>query len=240
VNAKSPSGRDLFIDDLDRQRYRQLLAREVREREWSVLTYCQMTNHLHALVRTPSPDLGAGFKRIHEDFAQHINRRHLLGGHLFGARFHSKLVRTDGHLVGCLRYIARNPVEACMCSHAREWPWSAHRALAGLAEPPRLLDVGAAYEFLGGRTEDARTNYLQLVAKSNLALLADLERPDSDTWLLAAVDDFSIPICDIAEFLRIGVSTTYRRLAAARENEGSVPSVSGENEGSVPSVSAEG
>jgi REP element-mobilizing transposase RayT len=228
VTAKTPSGRVLFIDDLDRKRYLQLLAREVRDREWSVLTYCLMTNHLHALVRTPAPDLGAGFKRIHENFARHLNHRHRMGGHVFGARFHSKLVRSDGHLLGCLRYIARNPVEAGVCSHARQWRWSAHRALARLEPPPGFLDVAAAYAFLDGCADDARANYLRLVAQSNSALLADLGRPDSDAWLVAALDEFAIPVPDIARFLGIAVSTAYRRLAVARENEGTDPSVSAE------------
>jgi putative transposase len=227
VGAKTPSGRVLFLDDLDRQRYLQLLAREVREREWSVLTYCQMTNHLHALVRTPAPDLGAGFKRVHETFARHLNDRHRMHGHVFGAPFNSKLVRSDRHILGCLRYIARNPVEAQMCSHAREWPWSAHRALAGLARPPSFLDVAGAYESLGGCTDDARTNYLRLVAKSNSALLADLARPDSDAWLVSAIDDFSITVVEIGAFLGVSRSTAYERLAKARRTEGSDPSVRG-------------
>ena len=237
VTGKAPSGRVLFRDDLDRQRYLQLLAREIRERRWSVLTYCQLTNHLHILVRTPEPDLGLGLKRAHEDFARHFNRRHAEGGHLFGGRFHNRVVSTDRHVLGCLRYIARNPVEAGICRQPRDWPWSGHRALAGLAEPPVFLDIGAALAFLGADGGDARVNYLQLVAKSNEALLADLERTGSDQWLTHAVDDFFASVDEIAAFMGVSLATAYRRLAAARENQGSDPSVSRENEGSDPSFS---
>ena len=216
MTAKTPSGRVLFDDDRDRQRYLQLLAREINERKWSLLTYCQLTNHLHVLVQTPSPDLGAGFKRVHEDFARYINRRHVQGGHVFGARFYSRLVSTDRHALACLRYIARNPVEAGICCAAREWPWSAHGALAGLSEPPAFLDVSAAYEFLGTSKREARHEYLRLVAKSNASLLADLTHRERDAWLVTAVDDFSIPVAEIAAFLGLARSTTYQRLAAAR------------------------
>jgi hypothetical protein len=117
---------------------------------------------------------------------------------------------------------------------ARDWPWSAHVALAGLAEPPGFLDVNAAYKLLGADDTQARVNYLQLVSITNTGLLAELARPDTDAWLLGAVDDFSIPIAELARFLKIGLSTAYRRVAIARENEGSGPSFSVGNEGPGP------
>jgi REP element-mobilizing transposase RayT len=234
VIGKTPSGRLLFIDDVDRQRYLQLLAREIREREWRLFTYSQLTNHLHLLVQTPQPDLGAGFKRLHEDYARHVNRRHALGGHVFGGRFYSGIVMTDRHMVGCFRYIARNPIEARICQHPREWPWSAHRALAGLDDPPAFLDVRGAYSHLGANESEARMNYLRLVARSDGALLADIARAESDAWLVSAVDDFRIPIETLGGFLRLGRTRTYERLAEARRTAGSVPPVRFRTLGTVP------
>ena len=225
VIAKSPSGRWLFIDARARQMYLQLVAREVLEREWSILTYCLMTNHVHLLVRTPSPDLGLGFKRINEDFARYVNRSHDLSGHLFGERFYSGLVESDRHAVGCLRYIARNPVRAGICSNADGWTWGAHPALAGIAIPPTFLDVGAAYDLLGADDRHVRTAYRRLVACSDRSLLADLSRPHSDDWLLDAVDNYAIPVAEIAAFLDRTTSRVYRRIAAARATGGTVPGV---------------
>ena len=131
-------------------------------------------------MRTADPDLGDGFKRIHEAFAQAFNTRHRRNGHVFGGRYYSRVVRSDRHLIGCLRYIARNPVRHGACRRARDWPWSAHRALAGLAPAPAFLDVVSAYSHLGEDEDAARLNYLRLVSQSNDALLADLARPDSD------------------------------------------------------------
>jgi len=138
------------------------------------------------------------------------------------------------------RSIARNPVEAGICRRAHDWPWSAHPALAGLVEPAPFLDVGAAYGFLGDDPRRARLEYLRLVAKSNHAMLVELEQPDSDRWLSSAIDNFRITIPEIAAFLDVSVSTTYRRVAKARENEGTVPSFSVEKLGTGPGVSAQG
>lgn len=209
VTARAPYGRVLFIDDHDRVRYLALLAKEVERRSWQPLTYCQMTNHVHLLIRTPETNLSAGMKSMHERFATDLNRRHEQHGHLFGARFGSKLVRNDRHLHGCLRYIARNPVEAGMCRSPADWRWSAHAALAGVIEPSAGVDVTAALEFLGPNLGAARIAYQQLVARSDRDLVRE--------GLASAVDDFGVPASDLAEHLGVHPATAYRRLAAARE-----------------------
>ena len=214
VTARSRSGRLLFNSDHDRQLYLQLLTREVRERGWRVLTFCLLSNHLHLLVRTPDPDLGEGLKGVHGTFSQRINRSRGEGGHLFGERFYNGIVATDRHALGCLRYIARNPVEAGICREPHEWPWSAHRALAGMAPPPRLLDVGAAYEHLGKDAGEARRSYLELVGASNARLVERLIAQGRDDWVAAAHHDFAIPITELAACLAVSRDTVYRRLRA--------------------------
>lgn len=208
MTAKAPYGRVLFIDDQDRVRYLGLLAKEVEEREWQVFTFCEMTNHVHLLIRTRHANLGAGMKSMHERFATDLNRRHTQHGHVFGARFGSKPVRSDRHLLGCLRYIARNPVKAGMCASPADWPWSGHRALLGITEQETCVDVAGALEFLGANLGAARIAYQQLVARSDQDLIRD--------GLASAVDDFGIPASDLAEHLRVHPATAYRRLDAAR------------------------
>jgi putative transposase len=223
VTAKAPSGRVLFADSNDCERYLLLLEREVQEREWRLLTFCLMTNHLHLLLQTPATDLGAGLKRIHERFAIGVNKKRGQGGHLFGSRFDNKLVLTDRHVVACLRYIARNPVAASMCAVPEAFRWSGHAALAGLLDPPPWLDVAAAYAFLGREENHARASYVQLVALSNTALLEALRHHHPDRWILDAIDHHALRIDEIAGFLGVTRSTAYRRIAAVRATQGTVP-----------------
>jgi REP-associated tyrosine transposase len=225
ITAKSPSGRLLFPDDRAKQLYLQLVTREVHEREWRILTFCLLSNHLHVLVLTPRTNLGEGFKRLHEDFARYLNRTLDVNGPAFAQRFHNKLVRDDSHAIGCLRYIARNPVAAGIVSNAAQWPWSAHRALAGFDAPPELLSVDTALGFFDEDLDNARRQYRSLVATDDQALLASLERPDTDRWLIDAVDDHAIDIAEIATFLKLSTSRAYRRLSAARATAGTVPGV---------------
>jgi hypothetical protein len=94
-------------------------------------------------------------------FARRFNDRRSESGHVFQGRFHGPLVQREEHVLATLRYIALNPVEAGLCRAAHEWPWSGHRALAGLAAPGRVA-VHRAYEHLPGPTRGPR-QYRDLV-----------------------------------------------------------------------------
>jgi REP-associated tyrosine transposase len=171
------------------------------------------------------PNLGDGFKRAHEDFARYLSRTVGMKGPAFAEPFHSKPVRDDAHAIGCLRYIARNPVAAGIVSDADRWPWSAHGALAGFAPAPDFLDVPSALGFLEQDLRRARRSYRALVSMNDQALLGELARTGSDRWMIDAVDDYAIDITQLATFLNLSTSRTYRQLAAACATGGIVPGV---------------
>jgi REP element-mobilizing transposase RayT len=225
VTARTPSGRLFFHEDLDRRRYLDWLGAEARDRMWSILSYCLMSNHVHLLLHTPAPDLGAGLKRVHQAFAESVNRNREQHGHLFGARFHNAIVRDDAHLLACLRYIARNPVEAAMCARPEHWPWSAHRMLVGLAPAPRFLDVSGVLGLIADDPSEARAVYADLTAQPDASLIATLREAEPDTWLATAVDQFEVSVADLASYLGATPRTVYRWLAVSRVKKGTDPSV---------------
>jgi putative transposase len=220
-------GRLLFRDADDHRTYVELLTEELGRRRWSLFSWCLMPNHVHLLLRTEETDLGRGIKAIHERYATHVNRRHEEHGHVFGDRFHNRLVRDDAHFVATLRYIGRNPVAAGLCSSASQWRWSAHRALAGLEAQP-FVAVADALGVLGIGQASQRASYVELVAGADVELVRRLDRDDpTGRWLVAAVDDHHLPIAAIAEALDVERSTVYRRLSLARRltaaTQGTVP-----------------
>lgn len=215
VVARCVSGHRLFLDDHDYARYLALIARETRDRGWRIFSYCLMPNHVHLLLRTPDGDLGAGVGRVHGAFARHANRRQERHGHLFGERFHNRLVQDDQHFLACLRYIARNPVAAGLTETASAWRWTAHRALSGAEAAGPILRVEEALAFFDVPTP--RGAYIDLVDRSDAEVLADLKaaRP-GETWVKEAVDHFGMTPAAIGDALGVSRTVVYRRLAAAR------------------------
>ena len=82
------------------------------------LSYCLMGNHVHLLIETREPNLGAGMHRLHGAYAQWFNRRHGFVGHVFQNRYESVTIENDPQLWVTAAYIARNPVTAGLCASA--------------------------------------------------------------------------------------------------------------------------
>ena len=162
VFARGNNRQRIFLGDEDRELYLTGLAHVVRRQEWSCLAYCLMHNHVHLLVQTPKPNLGAGMQRLHGMYAQEFNKRHRRCGHLFQGRFGGKRVKTDAQLMQTARYIALNPVEAGLCRRAEEWPWGSH-AVALNGRAPAWLDVPRLLGFFGMDGGEPRARYAEFV-----------------------------------------------------------------------------
>jgi putative transposase len=157
-NAKG----DIYRDDRDRVRYLAILGHVIDRKDWRCLAYCLMDNHVHLLVETPEPNLGAGIQLLHGLYAQSFNKRHRRSGHVFQGRFGAVPVTHDEQLLEVARYIARNPVEAGLCREPGEWRWSSHGTVFDECAPawldtPRLLD------FFGADGGDPRRRYAEFV-----------------------------------------------------------------------------
>ena len=148
----------IYADDEDRMIFLRMLSETVRVFEWRCAAYCLMTNHYHAVVVTPEPNVGMGMKRLNGLYAQGFNRRHGLRGHLFEDRYRSIDVLTDDQVVTLVQYVVLNPVQSGMCAGPDQWPWSSYRATVGAAPAPRFLDVSNVLRWFD--TDDVRAREL--------------------------------------------------------------------------------
>jgi putative transposase len=169
VFARAVHAQDLFVDDVDRRRYLALLASAVSRHGWRCLQFCLMSNHVHLLLETPEPNLGAGMQRMHGDYGRVFNRRHGRAGHVFQGRYGSVLIDDDAQLWTVAAYIAANPVDAGLCRAPQDWPWSSDRAVSGAEEAPPWLDVERLLGHVGGGGGDPRERYARHVADRRAA-----------------------------------------------------------------------
>ena len=165
VFARGATGQDVYLDDADRQRYLQLLARAVRWTSWRCLAYCLMTNHMHLIIETPKPNLSDGMQRFHGDYAQFFNRRHKRAGHVFQRRFEAVGIEDDAQLWTTVRYVVNNPVEAGLCDTPDEWAWSSHAAILDGTAPP-WLDVARLLSYIAAYGGDPHSRYASLLKGS--------------------------------------------------------------------------
>jgi hypothetical protein len=114
-----------------------------------------MSNHVHLLIETAEPNLGAGMQWFHRRYVGWFNGRYKKVGRLFQDRYGSQRVTSDAQLVMTLRYIALNPVEAGLCEDARDWRWSSYALLVeGIA--PEWVDGERVRAYLAAWGADLR------------------------------------------------------------------------------------
>ena len=121
-----------FLRKDDYRAYLELMAEWCGECGVEVWAYCLMPNHVHLIVVPDSPDgLRRAIGEAHRRYTRRVNFREGWRGHLWQGRFAS-FIMDEPYLLGCARYVERNPVRAGLCSRPREYPWSSAAAhLAG-------------------------------------------------------------------------------------------------------------
>jgi REP element-mobilizing transposase RayT len=229
--------RDVFIDDHDRTLFVRLLAAAAVKYDWRCLAYCLMSNHFHLVIETPAPTLGLGMRDLCSRYAQLFNTRHETGGgHLFQARFGSRLVQTLEQLAQLLRYVARNPVRAGLATNPACWPWGSHGASAAHASHPvvQVVRVAELLEGFGGQLSERYARLFE--ADGPLQHLP----PDLSPWELRptlheifvgndirrsarSARRHGYRLAEIAGYLGVSESTVSRWMRHASERKGSVP-----------------
>jgi len=164
VTQRGVRSLNIFRDDPDRRVYLRLLADHGERQGLSFLAWCLMPNHVHMIV-VPETEgaLSRTIGEAHRVYAQTLNRREDVRGHLFQYRFWS-CVLDEPHLLASARYIELNPVTAHITDHASEYEWSSAPFHLGrkkkdpLVEDRSLLGLVADWrEFLeaGLESDDA-------------------------------------------------------------------------------------
>jgi REP element-mobilizing transposase RayT len=129
-----------FRDDTDRSIFLRELARVTAKFEWTCIGFCLMPSHYHLIVRVENGVLPRAMQSLNWRYAIEFNLRHAMRGHAQFARYGARRISDEADLVGCYRYVMRNPVEAGLCATPGEWPWSSYGGAIGVAQASSFVD----------------------------------------------------------------------------------------------------
>ena len=167
VMARGNARQKIVRDDADRRRLVDGLEQSVVRHGWDLLCYVIMGNHLHLMVKTPRPNLGAGMQSFLSGYAIWAGRRWRRPGHLFQGRYRAEMIEDESYYWTVSRYIHLNPVRAGMVTRPEQWEWSSY---PGYRDARRAQSWVARDELLaawngdhGGR--DARQAYVRFVER---------------------------------------------------------------------------
>jgi putative transposase len=166
----------IYLDDKHHRLFLKVFEETIERYGWRCLGYSLMGNHYHLLIQTPKPNLSNGMRRLNSVYARRFLDTEGRTGHLFGARFRSRLVENGPYLLRLLRYVARNPVKAELCKRPEDWLWSSTPAVLGLAEPG-FVAVDDVLPIFGTSVADARARFCTYINEAT---------DDDGKWLTAA------------------------------------------------------
>jgi len=164
-----------------------MLARVCARLNFTVHSFCQMTNHYHLLIETGEANLSKGMRQLNGQYSRYFNRRHALVGHVFQGRYMAILVQKENYLRELARYVVLNPVRARVVSRLEEWPWSSHAMMIQSVPPPDWLQTDWLLSQFGASRSAAIEAYQAFVA-AGLGLNSPLKRVRHQ--LLLGDDDF--------------------------------------------------
>jgi REP element-mobilizing transposase RayT len=164
VTSRGNARQSIFIDDVDRQVFLEVLGNVVKKYNWLCHAFCLLDNHYHIMVETQDPNLSLGMRQLNGVNTQRVNIRHHRVGHIFQGRYKAILVEKNEHLLELCRYIVLNPVRAGMVSEPRQWQWSSYTATAYAIKTSDFLTITWILGQFAKKTNEARKIYRKFVA----------------------------------------------------------------------------
>jgi REP element-mobilizing transposase RayT len=156
VWVKATGNWSYFVDELDRQRWVQLLERVAGECDWTVLAFCEMTTHVHAVVDVPDASLPLGMQYLSREYGKHFNLRHDRVGHFVQRRYGNRRIENGRDLLGTYAYVVANPVKDGACQRAEDWRWSSYGTALGLTTDFSFVDPTLVLAELDGSLDALR------------------------------------------------------------------------------------
>lgn len=132
---------DVFLDEVDKAKFIELLALVAREFKFNIHSFCLMDNHYHLLVENKRENLSSGMRQLNAQYASYFNKRHNRVGHLWQDRFKSSYVMDEAYLFTLFKYIETNPIKAKLTTQVGEYLYCATYSILRDAIPPFLQNT---------------------------------------------------------------------------------------------------
>jgi len=149
VVTRGNNKRVIYEDTRDRRFFCLTVDRIAEKYGWTIIAYCLMRNHYHLIIRVREKGLSAGMCELNTAYAIHFNVWHGRINHLFGKRFWSRRLRSEGAFFNAVRYVIRNPVLDGGKRPLESYRWTSYAATIGLAVADMKLARDELLEFYG-------------------------------------------------------------------------------------------
>jgi REP element-mobilizing transposase RayT len=145
-----------FLDDVDRINWLRLFVKVAGRYDWGPVVFCQMTTHVHAIIRVGDATLAEGMRYLNREYSKDFNARHDRRGQFVRGRYGSRRIEGAADLLGAFAYVVLNPVKERMCPRPEDWRWSSYATTLGLTSDFPFVDADIVLSEVGGSVDALR------------------------------------------------------------------------------------
>jgi REP element-mobilizing transposase RayT len=147
---------DIFLDDLDKEKFLAILAAVVKEYKINVHSFALLDNHYHLMIENRRKNLSNAMRQLNSLYAMYFNKKYKRAGHLWQGRYHSWYLEDKQYFFNLFKFIELNPLKAHLSQEIGEYKYSATYCMLKDAIPPflqnsfilREYDLGELFETL--------------------------------------------------------------------------------------------
>lgn len=156
---KSHGGQPVFLDDSDRQRFHDLLAKLTADLSLPLHAYALRDDEVRLLL-TPKTDdaLSRLMQSLGRQYGLQFNRRHGRTGSLWEGRFRATVVEPERHLLDCMQFVEEPEGVHGDAGNAGSSDWSSLEHHLGQRVNPLVSDH-LVYWSLGNTPFDREAAY---------------------------------------------------------------------------------
>jgi putative transposase len=159
VTSRGNERKDIFKDDIDRERFLEIVADYHDRFDILIHAYVLMGNHYHLVLETPRGNLVKIMHGINGAYTNWYNRKYDRIGHLFQGRYRALLVDKDSYLLELSRYVHLNPVRAGISDRPEEYPWSSFPGYVRKEKETAWVEYAWVLSQFGNHPERCRKKY---------------------------------------------------------------------------------
>ncbi len=126
------NGREVFIDDEDREQFCQLLKEGVARYRYEIHAFSFLNNQINLAIQISEVPLSKVVQNFSFRYTRWFNKRHDRAGHLFQGRFKAVLVQKNKDFwLPLIRYVEMTPVRQGVVPRLEDFPWTSHPSYLG-------------------------------------------------------------------------------------------------------------
>jgi REP element-mobilizing transposase RayT len=145
VIARGNNKEYIFKESIDKGYFIKQIKETVEGMGYQVFGFVLMDNHYHIIIQTLGKKLQEIMHQLNNKYSKYFNAKYKRVGHVFQGRYKAILVQDERYLVGLLRYVHHNPIEAHICKNVEDYKWSSdifyRKQIRGFVNIDVVLDM---------------------------------------------------------------------------------------------------